>query len=205
MRRRPPRPGRLQILSPLRILTQILTLQLLHYLIGTVLILFTALAAGKHFNADLVLDWRSLRADTTVGWTLGLCWVLDAGASVIFILLFIARSKLVLDFALTVHGIHLVVTSLYTGSVPTNVLWWGLQGVSAGVMVAGGLWACRWRELRPIEFGGGGGAKGRSGEEEVGKGRGRGRGRDGGGEYELVGRGDGDEGEGGSGNGSGSV
>lgn len=80
MRRRPPRPGRLQTLSPLRILTQILTLQLLHYLIGTALILFTALAAGKHFNADLVLDWRSLRADTTVGWTLGLCWVLDAGA-----------------------------------------------------------------------------------------------------------------------------
>ncbi|KAL9595159.1 MAG: hypothetical protein Q9219_006615 [cf. Caloplaca sp. 3 TL-2023] len=175
--RRPPRPGRLQTLSPPRILTQILTLQLLHYLIGSGLILFTALAAGKRFSADLVLDWRSLRGDTAVGWTLGLCWVLDAGAGIIFLLLLIARSKLVLDFALTIHLLHLIITSLYTKSIPTNLLWWGLQSVSAGIMVMGGVWACRWRELRPIEFGGEGGKKGRSRE-----------GRDGGGEYELVGR-----------------
>ncbi|KAL8760722.1 MAG: hypothetical protein Q9184_003102 [Pyrenodesmia sp. 2 TL-2023] len=166
-RRRPPRPGALQTLSPLRIATQILTLQLLHYLIATLLILFTALAAGKRFSADLVLDWRSLRGDTTVGWTLGLCWVLDAGAGVISLLLLIARSKLVLDFALTVHFLHLVITSLYSGAVPTNLLWWGLQGVSAAVMVCGGVWACRWRELRPIEFGGGGGGKGGGGEYEL--------------------------------------
>ncbi|KAI4122393.1 MAG: hypothetical protein LQ338_005840 [Usnochroma carphineum] len=184
-RRRPPRPGHLQTLSPLRIATQILTLQLLHYLVATLLILFTALAAGKRFTLGLILDWRTLRGDTAVGWTLGLCWVLDAGAGVIFLLLFIARSKLVLDFALTVHFLHLVVTSLYTGRVPTNWLWWGLQGVSAGVMIAGGVWACRWRELRPIEFGGGGAGKtGRRGNGDGGAG----------GEYELVGRGGGGDG-----------
>ncbi|KAI4086550.1 MAG: hypothetical protein LQ344_007453 [Seirophora lacunosa] len=168
MPRRPPRPGHLQNLSPLRIITQIAALQLLHYAIATALILFTALAAGKHFSLDLVLDWRSLRGDTTVGWTLGLCWVLDAGAGAISLLLLIARSKLVLDFALTLHALHLLVTSAYSHAVPTNLLWWGLQGVSAGVMVAGGVWACRWRELRPIEFGGGRGAKRRgdvAGEE----------------------------------------
>ncbi len=46
-------------------------------------------------------------------------------------------------------------------------------------MVAGGVWSCRWRELRPIAFGsvggggGGGGGGGKGGEE-------------GGGEYEMV-------------------
>ncbi|KAL8729160.1 MAG: hypothetical protein Q9166_004899 [cf. Caloplaca sp. 2 TL-2023] len=186
MRRHPRRPGALQTLSPLRILTQILLLQSLHYASATTLILFTALAAGKPFSIDLVLSWRSLRGDTTVGWTLGLCWVM-----VIFLLLLIARSKLVLDFALSLHFIHLVVTSLYTKALPTNWLWWALQAVSAGVMVGGGLWACRWRELRPIEFGGGSQnkGKGRDGDEGVGYnvGRGKGRGRDGGGEYEMVG------------------
>jgi protein SYS1 len=31
-----------------------------------------------------------------------------------------------------------------------------MQALSAGVMTAVGMWACRWRELKPISFGGGG-------------------------------------------------
>lgn len=65
---------------------------------------------------------------------------------------------------------------------------------SAALMTSLGVWACQWRELRPITFG----AKDNSstsrardgvGDEEVGhtRGRGRGRGRDGAGEYEMVG------------------
>lgn len=76
----PPRAGALLTSpSPLKILTQILTLQAAYYILATLLILFTALAAGKPFSADLVLSWRSLRGDTTVGWTLGLCWIVVGG------------------------------------------------------------------------------------------------------------------------------
>jgi hypothetical protein len=76
-RRRPPRAGALSDLPPLRILRQIILLQSAYYLCATVLILFTTLVAGKNFNIDLILSWRSLRGDTTVGWTLGLCWMLS--------------------------------------------------------------------------------------------------------------------------------
>ena len=72
--RRPARPGALTSLSPLRILTQIVVLQAAFYLIATALILFTTLTAGKQFSLDLVFSWRSVRGDTAVGWTLGLCW-----------------------------------------------------------------------------------------------------------------------------------
>ena len=74
-RHRPPPPTSPLSLSPLRILTQILTLQLLYYLCVTSLLLFTALTAGRPFSPDLVLSWRSLRGDTAGGWTLGVCWV----------------------------------------------------------------------------------------------------------------------------------
>jgi len=74
--------------------------------------------------------------------------------SVIFLLLFIARSKLVPDFAITIHVINLIVTSVYTGAVPRQLFWWGLQVASAGLMTFLGIWACRWRELKPIQFGG---------------------------------------------------
>jgi hypothetical protein len=121
--------------------------------------------------------------------------------SVISILLFISRSKLVPDFAITLHVIHLVVTSLYSHSIPRNWLWWALQITSAGMMTSLGVWSCQWRELRPINFGGssttlappgettGGAAGSEGGDEEqgYGRGRGRGRGRDGAGEYEMVG------------------
>lgn len=80
-------------------------------------------------------------------------------------------------------------------------------------MTFGGIWACQWRELRPIVFGGGAGTSNlQSGsqrqidhdvvgsgpsnsteggffQQSLGPSRGRGRGRnfhDGGGEYEMV-------------------
>lgn len=75
-RRPPPAPKNAPTaLSPLRILTQIVTLQLLYYLCATGLLLFTALTAGRPFSPDLVLSWRSLRGDTAVGWSLGVCWL----------------------------------------------------------------------------------------------------------------------------------
>ena len=77
-RRRPPRAGALNDLSPLKILRQIALLQTAYYTIATLLILFTTLVAGKGFSPDLILSWRSLRGDTAVGWTLGLCWMMDS-------------------------------------------------------------------------------------------------------------------------------
>lgn len=118
---------------------------------------------------------------------------------VIAILFFISRSKLVPDFAITLHFIHLIITSLYSRSIPRNWLWWLLQLASTAMMTSLGVWSCQWRELRPIAFGGSSNAQTSSpgeaagpsdgGDEEQGYGRGRGRGRrrDGAGEYEMVG------------------
>lgn len=237
-RRRPPRPGALADLSPKRIATQIVVLQFAYYACAAVLILFTALVAGKELSLDLLFSWRSLRGDTAVGWTLGLIWVLNSLAwyvwplqplstvgegvevweimvptpySVFFILILIARSKLVLDFALTIHFIHLLVTSFYTHEIPSNMFWWALQVFSSALMTSLGVWACQWRELRPITFGGtkivdalappagappaeGGSLQGANGDVEGGdeeagfiRGGRRGRGRDGAGEYEMIG------------------
>ena len=77
-RRRPPRPGALADVAPLRIFTQIVLLQLAYYLSAAILILFTALVAGKDVSLDLLLSWRSLRGDVTVGWMLGLVWMLNS-------------------------------------------------------------------------------------------------------------------------------
>lgn len=124
------------------------------------------------------------------------CVLTVSSCSVIFLLLLVSRSKLVPDFALTIHLIHLIVTSLYSRALPSNWLWWALQAASATLMTSLGIWSCQWRELRPINFGANANAtsaeQGASGEavEDDGngfeRGRGRGKGKDGGGEYEMV-------------------
>ncbi|KAK1522760.1 hypothetical protein CPAR01_14303 [Colletotrichum paranaense] len=206
-RRKPPRPGALNDLPPLRIASQIAALQGLYYAGALVLMLFSALVAGTGFTLDLVFGWEAVRGDTTQGWLGAFLWVLDGGfCMAVAIIILIGRSKLVPDFALTMHGLHLVVTSLYTGRIPRNAMWWGAMAASSGICVALAVWGSRYRELRPISFGGGGGGNsgggagssgdgaaqnGGTGDEEDGlgfsRGRGRGRGRDGESGYEMVG------------------
>lgn len=77
-RRRPPRPGALADLAPLRIFKQILLLQISYYATAVVLLVFTVLAAGKHMSPDLLFGWGSLRGDITEGWMLGLVWMLNS-------------------------------------------------------------------------------------------------------------------------------
>ncbi|KAI9745882.1 MAG: hypothetical protein M1818_000563 [Claussenomyces sp. TS43310] len=205
-RRKPPRPGALTELPPLKILSQIALLQIIYYVSGISLILFTALVAGRAFTLDLVFNWQTLRGDTTVGWMLGFVWMLNAFIGALALLFLVSRSKLIPDFALTIHFLHLLTTCVYSGSLPTNWLWWALQICSAAFMTTLGVYSCRWRELRPITFGGQAAAPKTSGaapadsrsntesgssqpaDGEMGYGRGgrRGRGRDGAGEYEMV-------------------
>ncbi|KAJ8612792.1 hypothetical protein MRB53_037263 [Persea americana] len=192
-RRKPARPGALRDLSPSKILSQIAILQVSYYFAAMILLVFITLVSGQHPNAGLIFDWRNLRADITSGWTIGLCWMLVSLFSVIPILLLIARSKLVADFALTIHFLHLIVTTLYTKSVPYSLYWWLVQAASSAIMISLGTWACRWRELQPMAFGGKSSEVAENGhatqpaeEEGYEMGSRRGQGRDGAGEYEMV-------------------
>ncbi|PSR75830.1 integral membrane protein S linking to the trans Golgi network-domain-containing protein [Coniella lustricola] len=203
-RRRPPRAGALAELPPLKILSQIAALQALYYAGALVLMLFSSLVSGRGFRLELVLGWAAVRGDTTQGWLNGFMWVLDGGLFMsVAMVLIVIRSKLVLDFALTTHFIHLIVVSLYSGQVPRHMGWWLAMLASSAMGAALGIWGCQYRELRPVFFGGGGNSSNANnshdgaipdgdglpvGDEEQGfsRGRGRGRGRDGAGDYEMV-------------------
>lgn len=67
----------------------------------------------------------------------------------------VARSKLVPDFALTIHFLHLLFTCLYTRSLPRNSMWWFTMLASSATAVGLGMWGCRYRELQPVFFLGG--------------------------------------------------
>ncbi|CCT71510.1 related to multi copy suppressor SYS1 [Fusarium fujikuroi] len=195
-RRKPPRAGALAELAPLKIAGQIATLQAIYYFAALVLIVFTALVSGSGFSWKLVFGWEGLRGDTTHGWLMAFVFLLDGGLIIpIAIVALIARSKLVPDFALTVHFLNLVIASLYSGHIPRHGAWWFTMLVSSGLCIGLGTWGCQYRELQPVFFGGrpilpATGAEGAapqppSVDEEMGIAV-RGRGPDGGGEYEMA-------------------
>lgn len=92
-RRRPPPAGARTDLPPLKIIRKILVLQAAYYVTATALILFTTLVYGTAFSLDLVLSWDALRGDTTLGWMLGLVWMLNSFLWYA-IRVFLLRSKL---------------------------------------------------------------------------------------------------------------
>lgn len=144
--------GTSSVLGPRQLFQQILVMQGIYYAIGFTLILFTCIVSGDDFSLTMVFSWEPVRIDTTMGWTLFLLWLLDTIFSVIALTVVVGRSKLALDFTLTLHGIHFVVCWMVSGEFPKSKLWWGLQFVSVGLMVLLGTWTSQWRELRATFF-----------------------------------------------------
>lgn len=122
----------------------------------------------------MILGWDYMRGDNTQGWLLALVWLLDGGVVMyglspsqlstdlsltyhrsVAIVALVARSKLVPDFALTIHGLHLVLVTLATRSLPRHAMWWFTMIASSALSTGLGIWGCRYRELQPIFFGGG--------------------------------------------------
>lgn len=127
-------------------------MQSIYYFIGFVLILFMSLVSEQTFSLSLIFSWEPVRNDTTVGWTLVLLWLLDTFFSVLALTVVVGRSKLALDFTLTLHGIHFVICWVVSGKFPRSGLWWGLQVVSILLMLGLGTWSTQWRELRATFF-----------------------------------------------------
>ncbi|KAK9449469.1 integral membrane protein S linking to the trans Golgi network-domain-containing protein [Limtongia smithiae] len=144
--------GRYDSFAPTRLAMQICILQSLYYVTAAALLLFTCLVSGTPFTLELLLSWRGIRIDNTIGWTICLVWCLNSIFNVLYLTLFVGRSKLVFDFVLTIHGINLVITSLYTASFPISVIWWLMQIISIFIMLSLGTWTSRWRELSVLYF-----------------------------------------------------
>ncbi|KAI9008916.1 integral membrane protein S linking to the trans Golgi network-domain-containing protein [Phycomyces nitens] len=106
--------------------------------------------ASKQITLDAILSDEEIRMDAVSGWTLALVWFLHAFLAIPLLVLIIQRAKLILDFVLTMHGIHLVAVWIYRKQIPTGGVWWALQVIHALIMTLGGEWACMRREMEPI-------------------------------------------------------
>lgn len=116
----------------------------------SILILLVLAITGTELSLDYVLDYKEIRADNVMGWTISFCWVLNALVATALMVLIVQRAKLILDFAVTLHVFHLLLTSYYSRHIPSTFLWWILNIISCVVMTFAAEWACMQREMEPI-------------------------------------------------------
>lgn len=139
-------------MAPRRLFWQIIQMQAAFYGMGLVMVSFVLAVFGRKWDPSYIFSWEHVRADTSMGWTLALLWLLDTFFCALVLALVVGRSKLALDFSLTLHGIHLIVVWVNSGLFPRSWLWWCQQLVSTILMVSLGIWTTRWRELRRAFF-----------------------------------------------------
>ncbi|ODV96076.1 hypothetical protein PACTADRAFT_41044 [Pachysolen tannophilus NRRL Y-2460] len=140
--------------SPSRIFAQIIILQSFYYITAVAMFCFLASLSGYPFTFDWIFSWEPITFQNALGLTLTILWIIDSFVCIIFMTIIVGRSKLAWDFALTIHAINFCVCWIYSGKLPSSMLWWGLQIVSSVILVSLGTWTSRWRELRDTFFDG---------------------------------------------------
>ncbi|KAI8050376.1 integral membrane protein S linking to the trans Golgi network-domain-containing protein [Syncephalis plumigaleata] len=121
-------------------------MQSCYYTLLSISTLLVEAFSGQDIALAHILDYRIYRGDTVFGWTLGLGSMSCAVASIILLVHIVERARL-----LTLHFLHLVFTTFYSGHMPTTVFWWALHLASCSC----GEWACMRREMEPIMLSGG--------------------------------------------------
>ncbi|KAF9022722.1 hypothetical protein BGZ52_000660 [Haplosporangium bisporale] len=141
--------------DPVLILSQIVCLQSLWYFSISTIVYTLFRFAGAELSLDAILNYHEIRADNAQGMLLGFAWLLNSVVGVYLLLKIVARARLVLDFSLTLLLYHILMVTYYSGHVPSNFLWWALNGTTAGVMIFGGEYVCMQLEMEPIILGNG--------------------------------------------------
>ncbi|KAJ8330895.1 hypothetical protein BDV3_002792 [Batrachochytrium dendrobatidis] len=125
-------------------------MQCSYYLcLSTVVFLF-ALLTGAPTNLHQLLSFSEIDPSTALGWSLFFAFLVAASISCFFMLIIVERARLCLDFACTLHILHWLLVSIYSGRSPNSLIWWVLLAGSTAMVSFGGEYLCLWRELEPI-------------------------------------------------------
>ncbi|EPQ27110.1 uncharacterized protein PFL1_05392 [Pseudozyma flocculosa PF-1] len=82
-------------------------------------------------------EWTHTR-DPARSWCIVAAWIVSAFFDMITLVFLVRRPTHILDHALTLHLLHVVITSYYSSSLPTSLFWWTLMALHAGITI---VWA----------------------------------------------------------------
>ncbi|KAH6575402.1 hypothetical protein BASA62_001923 [Batrachochytrium salamandrivorans] len=133
--------------DPTLLLSQIVALQCSYYICLSLLVGLLAVLTGAPFTLHHLLSFTEIDSSTALGWSLFLAFLVTAFISCFLLLVIVERTRLCIDFACTLHLLHLLLVTFYSNSIPNSFLWWMLLIVSTVITALGGERLCIWREL----------------------------------------------------------
>ncbi|KAI8913803.1 hypothetical protein PhCBS80983_g04970 [Powellomyces hirtus] len=140
--------------DPLLLSAQIVSLQCTYYLSASSVIFAIELLTGSPITLSHVLSYKEIRTDTVLGWALFIAFLINAGIGCYAQLFIVQRAKLCLDFSCTLHLLHLLITSFYSGGIPKTLFWWFSFLCTLCIMAIGGEYLCMQKEMEPISLAG---------------------------------------------------
>jgi len=141
---------RYTVWDPWMIISQILTLQCVFYVsLGLWLSIFD-LASGNDKSLDQVFKYQELQFSTFNGKIVVASFVFTALNCALGLWYIVQRTKLCLDFSVTIYFLHLVACIYYNGGIPTTFSWWLINLVSTMVLCVTGEFLCMRTELQSI-------------------------------------------------------
>jgi hypothetical protein len=142
-------------------------MQCFYYAALGFLLLFLDILAAQPVTLNHILAYTTLRSDTAMGWMYMFTFLLTAcPCGALGLRLIVTRAKLCLDFTVTCHFFHLILSWLYQG-FPTTATWWLCMLCSILIMSLGGEYLCMRKEMEPITISGGGTRQRNDGPEEI--------------------------------------
>ena len=99
---------------------------------------------------SLTLETQFIYIGSGAGVSLLAAFVLNAGTASMLVWYIVCRTKLCLDFIVTVHVVHLFACWVYSGAFPSTLSWWSANFVCAGIMTVCAEYLCMMTELKEI-------------------------------------------------------
>jgi len=145
---------RSSVWDPCLIISQIVAVQSVFYLTLGSWIATMDYIGGWNNTLDKVFGYESLQVKQFHGRLVMIAFVLNALTGALGLWYVVKRTKLCLDFAVTVHFFHLIACWMYNSHFPTSMSWWLSNVISIIIMTVLGEFLCMRTEMKAIPLGG---------------------------------------------------
>ncbi|XP_013404457.1 protein SYS1 homolog [Lingula anatina] len=139
--------------DPFLIIAQIISMQSAFYVGLGVWIAMVDFVAGADRSLEQFFKYEELQFKEFTGRLIMGAFVLNSLTCALGLWYTVKRTKLCLDFASTVHLIHLVVCWGYNARFPYTVSWWLVNIICIVLMTVLGEFLCMRSELKAIPLG----------------------------------------------------
>lgn len=142
----------LETWSPLTLSVQIISLEVCFYTLTAIFLFSLSVSLDLPFSLDLIFSWTGFQTSNEFRYVLASAYGFASASLVVAIVAIVRKPKLVLDFVLTIHGVHFLCVCFTSGEIPRSALWWGWYGASITGVWLGAWYGCAWC-MKALSFG----------------------------------------------------